>query len=381
MRKCKFSRKNKSGLTKLRVLFGIIPTALGVLNFIGIAVCMIIDHIFNPEMQWVRRMFRSPDDTVMIPSLLALWALIAAILVYYLGRKDETLYGLSGWGIISCCMQTWQKVIVCFALFADLCLSIFLIIKWSPFTSVYIAGFLLLALLYSFYVVAAGTRRDTMLQLVKILLKQEVSHTRQGSDCKELKTVLSSLDYTMEEDVDFLSEILEVCFLPDEYCGKEKDKTVVSFETLRGLYRSIRLVIPMMEEKTAVLFVRNLLSETHNLDVWSAVGFPLLELQEQGEGPDIQEVISGLAEDIENFRKLLLRMIVYEIYLEERGKRRWRAMFIEEYVSLLDSVVTRQDIEYMVEFWVQLYEYTREVTGQEKLFTQMELRRVMDLEK
>ncbi len=326
------------------------------------------------------RIFCAADET-MISALLALWALVMAPLVYYLGRKDESFYGLSNWSVISCHLVIWEKRMICIALFADLCLSIFMIIIWCPITSVCIAVFLLTALAYSLYEIAMGTRSDIMILHLKELLKIKISSVKTGDECEELKMFLRNIDCTKEEDIDFLSEIIRYVFFRDKNDEKEKIP-------LWMLYRVIYFIIPRMKNNDMqILFIKNILGQTKELDEQTAVLLPLFEFWESDEAPHIRDILTAISEynygDEQSYRRLILRMLVYEIYLEEKSFRRWRKIYMYEFTKYLGAPVKQKDIVYMLRFWEQIYEYKRECfkkESNETFFTGIEMKRILELE-
>lgn len=159
----------------------------------------------------------------MISSLLVIWSLIAAILVYYLGRKDEKFYGLSSWEVISNGLCKWEKRIICIILFVELWLCLAAIPADYPITLVCIAVFLLISLAYSFHIVFRGTKPEIITYHLKELLKKSVHNVQKGAECRELDIVLRNIDFSVEEQQDFLLSILKECFYSDvskNKCGR-----------------------------------------------------------------------------------------------------------------------------------------------------------------
>lgn len=328
--------------------------------------------VFSYDFGSYRELFQS----ITISAMLTLWTIIVAVLVYYLGRKDEKFYGFSGWQILSFGMTVWQKRCASVFLFMELIFTLLFIVFWCPAAVVLTVVILLFALACSFYIVAVGTQPEYLNVQIKEMLTAAAIRTTQGDTCRELMTVLRNLDYSREADTDFLLEILEYCFCPaaDDGKGDTGDKKSVRKESLWLLYRAVRYALLSMDKDTAEIFIKNFLLKSNDIDLRTVLIFPVQELQEQGLDIKAEELISVIEEEYEDNKKLILRMIVYEIWLEEKRGIHWRNVYIVEYIHLLEDRLMSGDIDEMLAFYMQICAYQNEnVTVQNGIQRIMEL--------
>lgn len=214
--KMKKISKDSSGLLFKWIKLFYIPNAICLIAAFSLDCCK-ADYY-----KWAEKFFDYSED-IMISSLLVIWSLIAAILVYYLGRKDEKFYGLSSWEVISNGLCKWEKRIICIILFVELWLCLAAIPADYPITLVCIAVFLLISLAYSFHIVFRGTKPEIITYHLKELLKKSVHNVQKGAECRELDIVLRNIDFSVEEQQDFLLSILKECFYSDvskNKCGR-----------------------------------------------------------------------------------------------------------------------------------------------------------------
>lgn len=348
--------------SKRNAFIEIIFSLLGFIVLITILSLYLEYTIFPPvNAGWVKN-YR--DLTV--SSILTLWTIIVAALVYYLGRKDEKYYGFSGWQIITFGIKSWQKRYVAAILFIELIFTLLYIIIWSSAAVVLTIITLLALLLCTFYIVAVSTQSDYLSIQIKELLDAAVSEAAQNDTCRELMTLLRNLDYSKETDVDFLLDILEYCFYPGT--GKTEKKK------LRILSGSVRFALLSMSPDAAEIFIKNLLLKVNDIDFRTAVIFPVQELQEQDYALEAADMIS-VTGNTADYGTLLQRMIVCEIWLEGKSNIHWRQPYILEYLNLLGGKLLQQDINNMLDFYLRILAYQHD-----KPPVQSGLQRIMELQ-
>lgn len=370
---------------KQKLLFGNAVVICKV-NIVCVIVTLCFDFSKEEYFTYGTERFFNYSTELMITSLLAVWAMIAAVLVFYLGKKDENLCGLSCWNIISYRLKRGQRRFICAVLFADLCICIMSIVRPCPITLVGMAVILLTALGYSIYTVIVGTRRDVIIWHLKEKLAEEVKNDGADWECSDLKIVAGNLDYSREEDNDLMLEIIDRCFENTKVKEECEEK---EYSALWMLYRLLCFIIPKMPDKDLrALFARSLLGRFSDTDIWTVTVFALAELQGQDTAPDILRVAAAIGADKQRFRELILRLIVYELYLESKTNTCFRDIYITAYIEILGGALARKDIEEMLSFYTQLYKsvvsHKGDATGLqpgEDCFGGVTVKRILDMER
>lgn len=300
---------------------------------------------------WIHKFYDlilSSETTSMVELLLAIWTFVTAVIIFYLGKKDELLYGISNWNIVENYLNKIDKFFILFVLFFDLALVLMsLIIKIS--ISLFCLGFWLVVIsLYVFLFVLKCTDMDNVSKHLKLIIQIRYVRRTDKKDLDDyLLQILRNIDYEKEDDLDFLLDLIEKLF----------GKVNISFE---NSYRiAISIYIRITNQEARILFIKNIIKaicqfQDKKNEYLSAVLMPIFEYEKGNLVGMLNNIISGIPDEKER-RRILVRSIVYNGYLDVKSKSRDRVIICEQLRRQLINI-SEDEISDAKEFYWNLFE-------------------------
>ena len=281
--------------------------------------------------------FFTYDEGVLISSLLVVWTFLTAIIIYYLGRKDEKFCGLRNSQVIFGSVHEKKILYMGIIFLAELLLLLFSAIIHLPITLVAFAIILPITTFYVFWMVMQSTDD----QVLKLRLKQMIQNSvRKKNDT--IHSVLLQWDYSQGESLSVLREILKVYFNEivknsEAWSYKEELEHIrVVFEKLsdHGEQRKFfKILVGDM--------AKNGKAKT-NVDVFTIFLCGGLQYSENYAISFCRDLVAAIEEnDIR--RQLILRGIVYNKYIETCTGKRNRQLVQNELRNLLHEGISKEE--------------------------------------
>lgn len=281
--------------------------------------------------------FFTYDEGLLISSLLVVWTFLTAIIIYYLGRKDEKFCGLRNSQIIFESVHEKKILYMGMAFFAELLLLLFAAIINLPITLVALAVVLPITAFYVLRIVVQSTDD----QKLKLKLEQMVRNGVQKKN-NAIHKVLLQWDYLQWESLGVLREILKVYF----------DEVVKSSETwsYKEEMEHIRVIFDRLTNADEQRkFFKILVSEMSkngeaktNVDVFTTFICGGLQYSEKHVISFCRDLISAIEENSIR-RQLILRGIVYNKYIESCTGKRNRQLVQNELRNMIQGGISEEE--------------------------------------
>lgn len=300
--------------------------------------------------------FFSFDQGIVIASLLVVWTFMTALILYYIGKKDERFYGIRNWKIAIQTLGPWQKRGIVAVLGLVLLLLLLAGIVKLPVTLTALSVLLFVTAGYMLWTVIKMSDEDVLKQELTIWIGSVYEPSAWKRACLGL---LKDMDCSDQNSLEFLSEIIIDSFIDMTNRRQQlefyKLSSVIIWTTERIDYSGFRL-----------LFLKNLADRMvkrcpEAVDFFTAVMITAMESKGDpaAEFRDVLSVIPGA--DIRN--TLVIRALVYNTYIEARMGKACRMPVQKRLRHLLATPIGAAEKTDAVKFWWILYRMNEEIRG------------------
>ena len=265
--------------------------------------------------------------STIISSILVVWTFITAIIIFYMGKKENLYCGMRVWDIVSHNLSKKIKVFIVLLFFCELFLILAASMLDLPVTLAYFSVLYTLTSIFTFWFISWATSEQTIQNEYFLLITDEYTHiTILTNDSFEkqlpvLSQFIHTLSFSVEKELDTLREIILTIYLP--YCQNSNDK--VQQEYKKSLYLVLLKIRNVLESDACTNnFFRSLAKSAYDIlkedpnatDILSAMSFPLLTSSMY----DAAHYINFVSVIPENAMRneLILRGAVYTVYLDKK---------------------------------------------------------------
>lgn len=194
--------------------------------------------------------------------LFSIWAIIMTLITFYLGRKEEKIYGIRNWTVISYSLSKVKMRLIVTCWFMDLFIIIsatMITITWSKIVLYFSIG---ISSIYMFFVVVKGTSLDEVMVGVGIVLRSQWKQGKESRNINEeecpylfqfisnIKNItLTNLDYYILRFEEFFEDIIanagenraisnNYAILIDSMLGEFKNKKLRAYFLMKLLSKA-----------------------------------------------------------------------------------------------------------------------------------------------
>lgn len=193
----------------------------------------------------------TPDnDNPSTAMLFSMWTIIMTLITFYLGRKEEKVYGIRNWTVISYSLSKVKMRLIVTCWFMDLFIIIsatIITITWSKIVLYFSLG---ISFIYMFFVVVKGTSLDEIMAGVESVLCSQWEQGKESHNINEVECpylfqfisnikniTLTNLDYYISRFDEFFEDIIA-------NAGENRainDNYVILIESMFGKFKNKKL--------------------------------------------------------------------------------------------------------------------------------------------
>lgn len=272
------------------------------------------------------------NASTFIGSLLTIWTVLAAALIFYMEKKEIKLRGIRNWDILTYGISQTVRRWTVAALFSELFLALFLQIIYVRFILPLLGALIFLTLLLVFGIVFEATNEVFIENKLREIIKKEFEKPNAAENSVIIKKFCASFRDASEDNLDFLISILVDIFLNIKREGFSHE------ENIYYIYESL-YVRNVKNKELFMIFTENLIdsimkkenTEEKKIRLITPVIFCLIEKLEG----KITECI-GIIDDKDVRNTILLRSFVYSLHLAQ--KKRDYNVLKEQLEELLQNI-------------------------------------------